>query len=123
MDLLGRRAKRETAEARSQLAGALVALIATQTELKRATADYRALSMLLMEKTKKIAELEDRLAPKKAAYSPVPLYMTEQEEDIEWGIGAEIIDPAVAEDVLRELEFDNSNVFIDEELGISSLTY
>lgn len=121
--MLGRKARRETVLARSQLAGALVALIATQTELKRATADYRAMVMLLHEKRLKIAELEEALTPKKRAFSPRPLYMTEQEEDVEWAVGAEVIDPAVAEDILRELDFENSVVHMDEGLGASSLTY
>lgn len=123
MDLLGLKARRELAEVRSQFAGALVALIATQTELKRTTADYRAAVMLLMEKTRKISELEEALTPKKKAFSPTPLYLTEQEEDVEWAIGAEVIDPEVAADLLRELDFDNAEVFIDEPRGASSLTY
>jgi len=123
MDLLGRKSRRELADVRSQFAGALVALIATQTELKRTSSDYRAAIMLLMDKTEKIRDLEARLRPKPAAFSPTPLYMTEEEEDVAWQVATEILDPAIAEDILKELEFDNSEVFMDESIGISSLTY
>lgn len=123
MDLFGRKAQRELAKVRSEFAGALVALIATQTQLKRTDADHRAAIMLLMDKTQKIAELTERLTPKKAAFSPVPLYMTEEEEDMAWAVQTEMMTPAVAADILKELEFDNSDVWIDEQNDRSSLTY
>lgn len=121
--LFGRKAKQELAEVRSQFAGALVALIATQTALRRTSADYRAAVMLLHEKRLKIEELEARLAPKRASFSPTPLYLTEDEEDMEWAINTELMTADVAADILKELEFDNDDVFIDKVNDRSSLTY
>ena len=123
MDLLGRKAQRELAKVRSEFAGALVALIATQTQLKRTDADYRAAVMLLMDKTNKIKELTDRLTPQKAVFSPVPLYLTEDEEDMEWAIQTEVMTREAAADILKELEFDNAEVWLDEQHDRSSLTY
>lgn len=121
MDLFGRKAGRELAEVRAQFAGALVALIATQTDLRRTTSDYRSAVMLLMEKTQTIKELQDRLTPKKATYSAVPLYLTEDEEDMEWAVAAEAVTLEEAADILKELDFDNDQVYLDEDR--SSLTY
>lgn len=122
MDLFGRKAGRELAAVRSQFAGTLVALIATQTELTRTTADYRAAIMLLHEKSLKIAELEERLTPKKIAFSPTPLYLTEEEEDMEWAVQTEAITREAAADILKELEFDNVDVYLDGT-DRSTLTY
>jgi hypothetical protein len=100
-----------------------VALIATQTELRRTAADYRSAVLLLHNQRNTISDLENRLAPKRATFSPVPLYLTEAEEDAEWAIGTELMTAEAAADVLKELEFDNDDVFIDQVNDRSTLTY
>lgn len=46
----------------------------------------------------------------------VPLYMSEDEEDIQWQLDNNIIDQKVASALLKELEFENSEVQFDEDI-------
>lgn len=46
--------------------------------------------------------------------SPHPLYVSEHEEDIAFARKAQAISIAEAEDMLRELDFENSEIVLDE---------
>lgn len=46
--------------------------------------------------------------------SPEPLYVSEHEEDIAFARQAQAISIAEAEDMLRELQFENSEILLDE---------
>lgn len=54
------------------------------------------------------------IAANRPTPSPVPLYMNETQEDILHAREAEQISLAEAEDILRELDFENSVVMLDE---------
>lgn len=52
-----------------------------------------------------------------------PLYMSEDEEDIRWQLERNLIDPQLAETLLKELEFENSEVQFDEDHTIENFHY
>lgn len=59
-----------------------------------------------------IQELASRPVPTR---SNTPLYMSESEEDIRFMKETEQISLLEAEQLLRELEFDNETILIDDE--------
>lgn len=109
MDFFGRRARRDNA--------ALLKLV-------------EAASVIYAEKARKIqalnleiAELRGQLQvlrqPMVESTSPVPviasqpLYLNEQEEDIEYAFKNDLIDKATYEDMLAQLQFDNTEITFD----------
>lgn len=54
------------------------------------------------------------IASNRPTPSPVPLYLSETQEDVMHARDAEQISIAEAEDILRELDFENSVVVLDE---------
>lgn len=62
-------------------------------------------------------ELEATI-PKAVTVPPIssqPLYLTEQQEDIEYAFANDMIDKATYEDMLAQLAFDNSEINYDYE--------
>lgn len=51
----------------------------------------------------------------KLRFSAHPLYLNEQEEDIQFALDNELIDAKQAEDMLRQLQFDNAEITFDYE--------
>lgn len=52
-----------------------------------------------------------------------PLYMSEEQEDIQWQLDHEMIDAKVAKTLLKELEFENSEVHLDEDYTLENFHY
>lgn len=52
-----------------------------------------------------------------------PLYMSEEQEDIQWQLEHEMIDAKVAKTLLKELEFENSEVHLDEDYTLENFHY
>lgn len=52
---------------------------------------------------------------KEVTFSSQPLYLNEDEEDIQYAVDNELIDAASAEDMLRQLQFENAEITLDYE--------
>jgi hypothetical protein len=53
--------------------------------------------------------------PSEPTISRQPMYLTEEQEDIEYAYANDFIDKAAYEDMLRQLAFDNSEINYDYE--------
>lgn len=123
MDVFGRRARRERdlfavalSEMMAQRNLALDAweaeralVLAAQTIVSHKDAQMSALQA-------QIADLREELASrpeKRPAISSGPLYLNEQEEDIEYAFKNELIDKQTYEDMLAQLQFDNTEITFD----------
>lgn len=104
MDLLGRKAQKRLSELES-----LLRLLSSHADL--GWGNYHAAVSLLKEKNQ---ELEDLRNPPQAPFSPVPLHYSEAQEDILWAKGLELIDTEEASKLLRELDFENTQLYLDE---------
>lgn len=52
-----------------------------------------------------------------------PLYMSEEQEDIQWQVDNEMIDTKTAEALLKDLEFENSEVQLADEYTYENFHY
>ncbi len=52
-----------------------------------------------------------------------PLYMSEEQEDIQWQLDNDLISTKAAETLLRELEFENAEVHLDEDFTHENFHY
>lgn len=123
MDLFGRKARAEA----SALAGALTECVSQRNDALDAWEAER--DLVLAAKTivshkeaqisalqAQIAELREELASRparKESISSAPLYLNEQEEDIEYAFKNELIDKETYEDMLAQLQFDNTEITFD----------
>lgn len=74
------------------------------------------LATRLEKRNARIKELEEALeAAKPKPISNQPLYLNETEEDIEYAFRNELIDKDQYEDMLKQLEFDNTQITFDLE--------
>lgn len=108
MDLLGRKAKRT----------AQLVLHAYEDMIRERELVIRELADRLEASINKRKELEakvEELTPKPRPISSQPLYLNETEEDIEYAFKNELIDKDQYEDMLRQLEFDNTEITFDLE--------
>jgi hypothetical protein len=48
-------------------------------------------------------------------FAKQPLYMSEEQEDVQWQLDNDLISTQAAESLLRELEFENAEVHLDED--------
>ncbi len=55
--------------------------------------------------------------PPKPQASATPLWISETEEDIKWARDSGILATAEAEDMLRELEFENTEIMFDPDFA------
>lgn len=65
---------------------------------------------------KTIEELQSRPVPER---SKTPLYMSEDEEDIQFMRDTQMISVLEAQDMLRELEFDNESIVVYDDAETS----
>lgn len=106
MDLLGRKSRRQLDEY-TVLAARLIR--ALQHEKTTLTEQLRQQEGEIVELKLKI----ESLTPKPIKNQP--LYLNESEEDIEYAYRNELINKDQYEDMLRQLEFDNTNITFDLE--------
>lgn len=108
MDLLGRKAKRKLEEF------SITSYRYTLYLEKRLSESHAHVERL----TKELAELKFEFENSKSKTPPIssqPLYLSETEEDIDYAYRNELIDKDQYEDMLRQLEFDNSEITFDLE--------
>lgn len=109
MDLFGRKARLEVDRLQGLVDAALALLNAREQLLAQLTLE------LAIERERN-AEVKD--APsEQPTFRSQPLYMSEDEEDIKFLRDTEQISVAEAEDMLRQLEFDNSEIEFDIPLS------
>lgn len=108
MDLLGRKAKRNA----SLIVKAYEHILRDREALLLEMADR------LEKRNQAIKDLQVKLEnsiPKPPAIRSEPLYLNETEEDIEYAYRNELINKAQYEDMLKQLEFDNTQITFDLE--------
>lgn len=70
------------------------------------------------------AEVEAR--PKeepKLKFANTPLYMSEEQEDVQWQLDHDMIDTKTAQALLKDLEFENSEVQLADEYTYENFHY
>jgi hypothetical protein len=113
MDLLGRKSRRKLEEY-AVLAAGYVKLLQSKNDVARNRINLIEIENhnLKNEVIRLKLELE---AAKPKPIKNHPLYLNETEEDIEFAYKNELIDRAEYEDMLRQLEFDNTDITFDLE--------
>jgi len=61
-------------------------------------------------------ELDALKNPPKQKFSREPLYYSEAQEDVIYARGAELIGVQDAENLLRALDFENTQVYLDDSM-------
>jgi hypothetical protein len=111
MDLFGRKAKKKLDEY-AILAADYVKLLQAKNHAAR-----NRITLIEIENENlkdQLEDLKERLDAK-PTIKKQPLYLNETEEDIEFAFKNELIDRAEYEDMLRQLEFDNTDITFDLE--------
>lgn len=108
MDLLGRKAKRKLEDF-----AVVAARYSKFQDLKISdlTEQRNRLQQELLEAKLQIESLQTKPEPIRSQ----PLYLNETEEDIEYAYRNELINKAQYEDMLKQLEFDNTQITFDLE--------
>lgn len=113
MDLFGRKAKKQLDEY-AVLAANYVKLL--QDKIYTANNRINLISIENENLSNEVIQLKLQLeATKPKTVKNQPLYLNETEEDIEYAYKNELINKAEYEDMLRQLEFDNTNITFDLE--------
>ena len=56
-------------------------------------------------------------------FSNQPLYMSEEQEDVQWQLDNEMISTEAAEAILKDLEFENAEVQLDDDYTYENFHY
>lgn len=119
MDLFGRQAKRELVTVTAQRNLALDAWKASTDLIEAARvivaqkdSKIQALELVIEQLQRELDEAMPRTRPA-PPISSAPLYLNEQEEDIEYAFKNNLIDLATYEDMLAQLRFDNTEITFD----------
>lgn len=113
MDLFGRKAKKQLDEY-AILAANYVKLL--QDKINTANNRINLISIENENLSNEVIQLKLKLeAATPKPVSNQPLYLNENEEDIEYAYRNELINKEQYEDMLRQLEFDNTNITFDLE--------
>lgn len=107
MDLFGKKARAE----RDSIAVAAYKLV---SDLRTVNKAYDAEILRLRTHIDILKAEVKNLTPKPIKNHP--LYLNETEEDIEYAFKNELIDKDQYEDMLRQLEFDNTDITFDLEI-------
>ena len=118
MDLFGNQAKARLWTLQRELELSQNLLTLQREKLALAEARIAAQKDDLKRLLERTAELASRPVPSR---SSTPLYMSESEEDIRFMKATEQISIAEAEDMLRQLQFDNETILVDDGLDDTSL--
>lgn len=110
---------RKLAETRLQLSSALSLADSLRAQTRAQEAEIRLLNARILAQKEDIErllkhnrELANRPIPER---SEVPLYISEDEEDIRFMRDTQMISIAEAEDMLRELDFENESIIVYDE--------
>lgn len=119
MDLLGRKTKRKL-EDYAVLAQQYVKLLQAKNwdannRIRLITIENANLKDQLESVSQELKDFKEKFEPKLRPVSSVPLYLNESEEDIEYAFRNELIDKDQYEDMLKQLEFDNTEITFDLE--------
>lgn len=69
-------------------------------------------------------EIESRPKPEpEIKFSKQPLYMSEEQEDVQWQLDNDLISTEAAQALLRDLEFENAEVHLDEDYTYENFHY
>ena len=118
MDLFGRKARIELAVSETALSIAQTDNAALLKLIDAARAIVSHKDRQIQARQLEIAELRGviqilKAPPEVPAIASQPLYLNEQEEDIQYAFDNELIDKATYEDMLKQLEFDNTEITFD----------
>jgi hypothetical protein len=57
------------------------------------------------------------------SFTNQPLYMSEEQEDVQWQLDNELISKKTAEALLKDLEFENAEVHLADEYSYENFHY
>lgn len=117
MDWFGRKAAAENAQLRFQLRKTMIKLVNKRAAVRHLQHKIEVLDERMRLKEDQIGVLREdvrRLTEPPLRPSTYPLYVGEHEEDIIHAREAQAISLAEAEDMLRELDFENTEIILDE---------
>ena len=109
MDLFGRRARRDNAALLKLVDVASVIYAENRSKIQALNLEIAELRGNLDAMTLLLTKADSPIAP----VSSQPLYLNEQEEDIEYAFKNELIDKDTYEDMLAQLQFDNTEITFD----------
>lgn len=114
---LVRRSKLDRQE--NLLKAAVLLLNSREQEIKLLTWWNQALQSQLLQTPKEETPSTEPVI----TMSATPLYMSEDEEDIQWQLDNNVIDQKIATALLKELEFENAEVQLDDEYTYENFHY
>lgn len=106
-------------DAQERLLRAAIAL------LDNRNADIEQLRYLLWAAETELQAMKEAEAHKEPEIkmSKQPLYLSEEQEDIQWQYDNELIELDQYRSLLKELEFENAEVQLDEDFSVENFHY
>lgn len=92
-------------------------------------ADIEHLRYLLWAAETELQGTKEAIARAEASKEPEikmvrqPLYLSEEQEDIQWQYDHDLIELDQYQSLLRELEFENAEVQLDEDFSVENFHY
>jgi hypothetical protein len=69
------------------------------------------------------AEAEKEVVEPTLAFTNQPLYMSEEQEDVQWQLDNDLISAKTAQALLKDLEFENAEVHLADEYSYENFHY